>query len=169
MCRQLDYDGIRAEAIRDRAVVIPEVRGCGFEQCDSADDSLGGVFLLHGKLRIVRREIELATGEAPHHRVRFWHRYRGTLHLRNRGRERSNKKKKKERKKKPPLVPFPPTVCTVPLFKTVARIYIHISCIDGGGKMKNKGAVGKKKRKKVGNTVSRSSYSYSCTDSFIEN
>lgn len=84
MCRQLDYDGIRAEAIRDRAVVIPEVRGYGIEQRDSADDSLAGVFLLHMERRIVRREIELATGEAPYHRVRFWHRYRGTLHLRNR-------------------------------------------------------------------------------------
>lgn len=152
MCRQLDYDGIRAEAIRDRAVVIPEVRGCGFEQCDSADDSLGGVFLLHGKLRIVRREIELATGEAPHHRVRFWHRYRGTLHLRNRGGERSNKKKKKK-KEGPPLAPFPESTnrhqpCVyVRLFKKPSRVYI-----DGGGeereeKMKNKGAMEKKKKK----------------------
>lgn len=129
MCRQLDYDGIRAEAIRDRAVVIPEVRGCGFEQCDSADDSLGGVFLLHGKLRIVRREIELATGEAPHHRVRFWHRYRGTLHLRNRGGERSNKKKKEKKKKAPRLPPSPnrPTVtnrvCTFRFLKN-RRAYI---------------------------------------------
>lgn len=85
VCRQLDYDGIRAEAIRDRAVVIPKVRGYGIEQRDSADDPLAGVFLLHVERRIVRREIELATSEAPYHRVRFWHRYRGTLHLRNRG------------------------------------------------------------------------------------
>lgn len=85
MCRQLDYDGIRAEAIRDCAVVIPEVRGYRIEQRDSADDPLGGVFLLNVERRIVRREIELATGEVPYHRVRFWHRYRGTLHLRNRG------------------------------------------------------------------------------------
>lgn len=134
MCRQLDYDGIRAEAIRDRAVVIPEVRGCGFEQCDSADDSLGGVFLLHGKLRIVRREIELATGEAPHHRVRFWHRYRATLHLRNRGRERSNKKKRKKKEgPRLPLTPNRPTVANrVFRFLKPSHVYTRIYRVSTG-------------------------------------
>lgn len=81
VCCQFDDDGIRAEAVRNRAVVIPEVRRYGVQQGDSADYPLGRVFLLHVERRIVRREIELATGEAPHHRFRFWHGYRGALNL----------------------------------------------------------------------------------------
>lgn len=79
-------------------------------------------------------------------------------------------KKKKKKKEGPPLAPFPESTnrhqpCVyVPLFKKPSRVYI-----DGGGeereeKMKNKGAM---EKKKMENTVSRSSYSYSCTDSFI--
>lgn len=81
VCCQLDDDGIRAEAVCDRAVVIPVVRGYGIQQGDGADYPLACVFLLHVERRIVRREIELAAGETPQNRFRFWHRYRGALNL----------------------------------------------------------------------------------------
>lgn len=78
---QLDDDGIRAVAVRDGAVVISEICRYRIQQGDSADYLVGRVFLLHVERRIVQREIELATGEAPHHRLRFWHGYRRALNL----------------------------------------------------------------------------------------
>lgn len=81
MRRELDNDGIRAEAVGDRAVVIAEIRGYRIEQRDCADDSFRHVFFLHVKRGIVRREIELTSGEVPYHRFGFRNGYRGALHL----------------------------------------------------------------------------------------
>lgn len=103
MCCQLDYDGIRAVAVRNRAVVISEVRRYGIQEGDSADYPLGRVFLLYVEGGIVRCEIELATGETPHHRLRFWHRYRGALNLgTNRAKWRWDKTGAKKKKDKEP-------------------------------------------------------------------
>lgn len=102
--RQLDDDGIRAESVRDRAVVIAEVRRYGIQQGDGAHHPLGRVFLLHVERRIVRREIELAAGEAPHHRLRFWHGYGGALNLQANRRQMAVEIKKFARLSATPLL-----------------------------------------------------------------
>lgn len=67
-----------------------------------------------------------------------------------------------------PLTPNRPTVANrVFRFLKPSHVYTRIyrvSTGEEGERMKNKGVV--EKKKKVENTVSRSSYSYSCTDSF---
>lgn len=79
--RELDDGRVGAVGIGHRAIVVAEVGVERLEEGQRADDPFRLVLLVPVEQAIVRREIELAPGEAPDHRVGPRHGHRGALDL----------------------------------------------------------------------------------------